>query len=340
MFKRIWAIALIAMFGAAVAPAHAQTTIEVPANAGWKHGETGLILRSRITGIPRGMIVDNSASELDVMAQYESPDGQTYITVYIFRPALASVPVWFDRSETALLHRDIYGNIKPASDAPTAFAPPRGTVASGLRRIYAPGKGFRSTGLAMMPLGKWLVAVRVSSNAVGTDGLDAKLSEVIAGIGWPEGVAEGPAAAPIAPCAQPLAYAKRARMRKPDMADGLMGSTMMMIDDPKLGMPADPKVYCRDLPPQPAYGVYRAPDATNSYVMAVGDAGIAVRILPEFDEKHGSMVIAGFLDHASVYPPFEALPHPDDVMQALRTTAPLAQVSADGKNVTLNMQAK
>jgi hypothetical protein len=186
------------------------------------------------------------------------------------------------------------------------------------------------------------VVVRISAKAMTPDQLDAAMAELIAGIGWPEDVPEAPAAVPIAACAQPLAYDRSARMRKPDAADGIMGSSLFLIGDtvPGIGMPADPALFCRDLPGEPGYSVYRAPDASDAYVIAVGDSGVAVRILPELDaKKHGSMVIAGLVDRSAVFPPFDKFPHPTDVMAALRTSAPLAEVSPDGKTISIIMPA-
>lgn len=338
MFKLGWAIALIATLGALVAPAQAQTVFEVPGNASWKHAETGVILRPRIAGIPRGTMKDASKSELDISAQYESPDGQLYITVFIYRPALSSLPVWFDRSETAILMRDLYGKARPVSAAPTAFARPGATTASGLRQVYLPSSGvFKSTALAMMPIGKWLVAVRISAKDLDAAQIDARMTEVIAGIGWPKDVAESPVAVPVAPCAERLAYAKGARMKKPDMQDGLIAGSAIALAAGKEG--GTPPLYCRDLPPALGYGVYREPTETDGYVMAIGDAGIMISIGPDMfaEGKPRFRMFAGFLDHHAIYSTFDKLPHPDDAMRAIRGVAPAARVSLDGKNIELSM---
>ena len=77
---------------AVAAPAAAQRDLGVPATAGWKHAETGLILRPRMAGLARTGIADAGTAELDVSAQFGSSDA-TAITVYIFRPALQSAPI-------------------------------------------------------------------------------------------------------------------------------------------------------------------------------------------------------------------------------------------------------
>jgi len=337
MFKLIWVVALIATLGAFAASAHAQTPIVVPGTAAWQHGETKLILRPRIAGMVRGDISDSSASELDVTVQYASPDGQTQATLYIFRPALDSVPVWFDRSETQILVRDTYGKAAPLAD-PMAFAPPRATAASGLRRTYVPSKGpYKSTGLVMMPLGKWLVAVRISSASIEPAALDAAMAGIVVGIGWPQGVAESPAAVPVVACAQSLPYARRAKLRASSMQDAIVGGAAVSLAAKEEGNAAP--ILCRDLPPVSEYGVYRDPASTNSYVMAVGDAGIIITIAPDLfvEGKAGFRMIAGFLDHYAIYSVFDKFPHPDDVMKAVRGARPAANVSLDGKTIEISM---
>jgi hypothetical protein len=114
--------ALLVPFAVTPALAQNQRTIAVPGSAAWKHAQTRLVLPPTITGIARDAVVDNSASEIDVIAEYGG-GGATTVTFYLFRPALTSVPVWFDRSEAQIMVRDIYAN--PTAQGPVlAFARP------------------------------------------------------------------------------------------------------------------------------------------------------------------------------------------------------------------------
>jgi hypothetical protein len=341
-----WACALFLAAGVA-APAHAQMrTLEVPAGKGWKHAQTGVVLRAALAGYPRTQLVDNSTGEYDVMASFAAPDNSTIITVYIFQPALMSAPVWFDRAESQILLRDTWGNAQPHG-APQAFARPGATAASGLRRIYVPGKGpFKSTGLAMMPLGEWLVAVRISSTQFDPAQLDARMSDIIAAIGWPAGVTESPAAAPVAACPAPLPYAKRAKLKKATMNDAIFGALLSGIATEKeeKGEAVPIGALCRDLPPTQMYGVYRAPDA-NGYVMAIGDAGRTLSVGPSLagliEKSAGYSVSFGDVDGStSVYPSFDRLPHPDQALKALQSSSPISRSSKDSKEITIGMPAK
>lgn len=334
----------LALSASAVVPAAAQkvTALTVPANASWKHAGTGVILRSKIAGLPRGTIVDSTTSELDVMVQYAQ--GQpTTVTVYIFRPALMSVPMWFDRSETQiLLRREPLGLATPYAPI-RAFAAPHAAANSALQRVYAPGKGpYKSTGLVVAPLGEWLVAVRASSTELDPAALDAKLSEIVAGIVWPDTVPESPEAVPIAPCAAPLAYAKKAKLKPSDMAQSLLGAMVLGVAADKAkeedAKPGPPPLWCREGTPAAAYGAYRADNSTNSYVLAIADAGRVVQVYPALvldDKDAGFSLTLGDLDRQLVYPNFDKLPRPETALEAVQRSSPVSSVARGGKNVNI-----
>ncbi|MGN6821088.1 MAG: hypothetical protein ACTHJR_20735 [Sphingomonas sp.] len=318
--------------------AESKRQIEAPAGAPWKHAQTGITLPPSLLGIARGSIGDNSGSEIDVFADYG--DGQaTVITLYVFRPALASVPMWFDRSEAQILMRDVYANATPAA-AVAAFAPPGGKATSALRRIYVPGKGpYKSTGLAIMPMGEWLVAVRISSQEFDATALDAKLDEVIKALGWPGGIADADAAVPVAACATPLTYAKRAKIKPPNMMDALLGATLATVkptDEEKAE--AVPVIWCREGAPKQEYGVYRAVGSDTGYTIAMGDAGRVINVFPglALDSKDpGYQLSVGLLDQTLVYPSFDKLPAPEVAVDAVMKNRPVSSAARGGKNITI-----
>lgn len=333
---------------AAILPAAAQNQarIDVPATASWKHAETGLVLRPSIAGYPRGTIADSSGSELDVMVQYAEGEA-TRVTLYIFRPSLMSVPIWFDRSETQILLRnDSFGTPVPAGPV-RAFTPPHADAVSGLQRVYVPGSGaYKSTGLVMIPLGEWLVAVRASSTELDPVALEARLGEVVAGIVWPEKVAASPAAVPVAACTGVLAYDRKAKPRKPDTAQALMGAVLLGVPEeeevekeaPSKASP--PPVWCREGTPGGDYGVYRADDATNAYVLAAGDAGVTINVAPAFPlegKKVGYMLSLGALDRTLIYPNFDKLPSPQAAFDAIRRLKPVSSTTRGSGDLTITM---
>ena len=163
-------------------PAEARP-LTVPAKASWQHADTNVIFGPELAGMGRTEITDSGEAELDIMVQYGSND-DTWLTVYLFRPALSSLAVWFDRSQVKILERPEYRHPAATTEAWT-FAPPGATSASGMRRMFVPPSGnIKATGLAIVPVGEWLVAFRISSVKLGAEELDRKLGAAIAQVRW------------------------------------------------------------------------------------------------------------------------------------------------------------
>lgn len=338
------ALALGAGAGLALpATAQAQAQINVPAHVSWMHDGTGLILRSKLAGLPRGTISDSTKGGFDIMVQYAEGEA-TAVTLYIYRPALMSVPMWFDRSETQiLLRQDVFGTSTPTGPA-RAFAGPRAAAPTALRRSYVPGKGpNKSTGLAILPLGEWLVAVRASSQTLDPAALDAKIDEVIAGIGWPEKIPEGPvapAAVAITPCTGALAYDRKAKPMKPDTGQSILGAIILGVaadaTKDKDGKPIVPAQFCREGDPTQQYGVYRTSDSTDNYTIAIADAGRVVTVwhaLKLEGKEKGYQLGLGDLDRKLVYPNFDGLPTPQAALEAVTKLRPVSAVQRGTKNV-------
>jgi len=348
-------VAFGALLAFAGAPAQAELRpLEVPATSGWQHAATGLILRSQLAGYRRTSLDDGGTAELDVIAGFSAPDQSTIVTVYLFRPALMSVPVWFDRSDTQILLREEYRGPQPVAET-RAFAPPSASVASGLRRTYTTGTAdFPTTGLAIMPMGEWLVAVRISSHDPDPAALETSLDAVIAAIGWPDGVEDGAPATLVASCPTPLKYARRAKLQPPSMVDALMGAALMgVIEEKRSGSepPADarPVVFCRDAPGKAEFGVYRnAADLDReSYWIAIGDAGRIVSVAPSLgavlNGDKAYMLSFGDLDRTLVFPNFDKLASPERALEAVTTTSPIsstARGAGGGSTITISTDAK
>lgn len=320
--------------------------LPVPPGKSWQHAETGLILRSQLAGLPRGALTDATQSEHDVAAQFEAPDGSVSATVYLFHPAVPDVALWFDRSRTAIESRDLFRNAAPASADPIAFAAPGATAASSLRQVYAnAGKGYRSTALAVVPVGEWIVSIRMSAKALTAEQLDAQLQQAIATIHWPRPAGPAaPAATPIRACATPLVFT-HAKPIKPAGGDMLMALLAGSIAAKAKADPATPPQprpsWCREGDARLEYGVYRAHGA--GYEMALYDAGRTVSVYPSLMgqiEKSGTYTVAltDVDGTVSSFPSFDGLPTPKQVWELVasgkRTGVSKGnQVTIDAKSV-------
>ncbi|SEM78217.1 hypothetical protein SAMN05192583_1213 [Sphingomonas gellani] len=324
-------------------------TLPIPAGKGWKHAETGLILRASLTGLPRTSAVDSTTDEHDVMIEFANPGLATAATIYIFHPAQDDVAMWFDRADYAARRRPDFGGAEPVGAGPVAFVPPGSTATAALRQIYTPKHGpYRSSALAMLPLGAWLVAVRLSSTEMDPAALDARLTALIAEIGWPAGApAPTRAAVPIPACPDPIAF-RHARMKKPDMAQAVLGSLLAVVAVSHAGdtKSAEPKPWCRDGAPTDTYGVYRRADDRNGYTLALGDAGRVASVYPGNSNVQLPGAVGGWTvsmtdvdNTVAMYPSFDTMPQPSQVMDLIARGAVVSRTNAGSdkqRSTTIN----
>lgn len=313
-------------------------SLEVPNDKGWQHAQTGIILMSKLGGFQRAALRDNGKSELDISATYYGGNKVDTASIYIYRPGIPNLPMWFDRSHYAMtVNTDI--KIGTPILPITRFAPPGTTIESGLRVTYAlkdSDKG--GTGLAMVPIGDWIVAVRISSPTMRASELDAVLLETLSKIRWPSERPAAPVAEPIAPCANSL-KTRKARMIQPDLAQALIGATLSnIVEEKSKEKPAAedrPAVFCREGESIAEYGVYRSDRNNDGYVMALGDAGISASIYPGLSLTGGKEFAVTMATHDSrdTYPSFNALPQPKQVFALVMSRGPMSRAMRGGSNI-------
>ncbi|MDY0958473.1 hypothetical protein SOM26_07225 [Sphingomonas sp. CFBP8993] len=329
--------------------------LEVPANKGWMHAETKLIVRPSVAGLTRTAITDATTNEHDVAIKLESADKSVFATLFLFHPSVPSVPLWFDRSRTAIEERKNFDKGAPASADPIAFAPLGTGPTVGLRQSWSLlSSPYRSTSLAVMPMGDWMLVVRLTAEKLTAAMLDGKMDEIIATL--KPGIATtaaypGPAV-PIQPCATQtdFAHMPKAKLEKPGGADFMSNLLMSAVmanhkPDAKTEIEKPAAHLCRDGAGDTKYGVYRwdGPDS-NGYTMALYDAGRTISVYPGIMsqiEKRKTMSYSVVLRHvddsADSYPSFEGLPRPQQVFDLIAKGAPSAK--SQGNNVSINSSA-
>jgi hypothetical protein len=200
-----------------------QRTLDVPATARWQHARSGVIVPVAIDGLPRREIVEIMPGELDVGVNYD--DGTTRISIFLFRPALFDVGIWFDRADWAIRQNPVWGNVTPSRPAPLTFAHGSATTASAMRQSYAASGQYRATATAIVPTGRWLVKVRASVRNGTVEEVDARLSAALAALRLDATRHGGVAARPILPCVTPVRW-RNARQQPRTMDDALMGALL------------------------------------------------------------------------------------------------------------------
>ena len=311
MLRLSWLVAAALL--ATACPATAKwRTLDVPNDKGWQHARTGLILMAKLGDFQRTKLADNSASEFDIAATYQNVDRSATADVYLYRPGVADLPMWFDRSQYAMGTNE-HVKLGAPFGSITRFALPGSTVESGLRVIYQRSdKPSGATGLAMAPLGDWLVAVRLTTDLADAPKLEAMLADLMTKIRWPADRAVAKSAILVEACTSSLKY-KHAKVIKPDLTQALLGAALSSTksDVAKDTKPAPPPVYCRESVQTADYAIYRSDNDVHSYVMAIGDAGVAAEVSPAITLTGGTAysVVLETAASSDSYPNLTACPN-------------------------------
>lgn len=267
-------------------PAAAQQAEELKVSAGkpYKHELSGLDLPATLVGAPRIKAVTIGEDLLDVSASYESPDRAELLSLYIYRKASGALPVWFDRARWAIENRPgVYGKPIAAVGAPS-FVPPGQQTSSGLIATYTLNKtAYRSTGVAILPFGTWLVKLRYSSKTMEAASLATAMRSALAELQWPAAVPAAPVAVPIADCSTRLAASGKSRPVPADFKAMLMTALVGVAartDSKETDASERSRSWCRDTAALKEGSVYRPDAATDSYLIALSDAGRGVFVGP------------------------------------------------------------
>jgi hypothetical protein len=340
--------------GVAVAQ-NAPPPLKLKANKPYSHPHSGLVVPETLGGMKRSGSQVYAANVLDVALQYETDAAQDAITIYIFRNVSGSVPIWFDRARESIEKRDKFGKATALKE-PFSFAINGQNNASAMRATYAlSGSGYKSTGLALVPLNGFYVKIRTSSANRSVEELDAWMSQIINELSWPKKPGTHPAAVAIKPCSTPLKFDGSANLVKQDSSNSILAGLFGSISVPDTEDTAEDepqKIWCRDAKDIFPHGVYRTEDETDNYMLAVTDAGRAIYVGPdlsslllsEADEGKEAKpipysIIVKTPDTTLNFQPRDRLVEPSQVFQIIDSEAPSSSSITWGKkkgNISIN----
>jgi len=344
-------IGALALFAMVATTAHAQQRppqIKLSAKKAFKHKHGGIEVPPTMAGIARSGITALEQDHLDVYVRFEAPDDSEAITVYVYRKVGGSLPVWFDRARQAIEGRSkLYGTPRRVEGA-LSFTPPGRTNAAGLIAAYAPSAGpFKSTGVAMAPLGEWLVKVRYSSTTVPPEEMPARIRGVLDTLKWPTKLADAPAATLVEPCTTPLLTAERSQPVAANGAVNLAGALQAMpglSSDEESRNPA--ATWCRDDGAEPAGSIYRRDGSTDSYLIAISDAGRGVRVYrdtlgPEIDPsvKPSWRIEMLELSQTTAFASQDRLPPPSQAIEIVQNDAYVTRTGTWGKKIKVDVNS-
>lgn len=339
-------------------PLWAQDAIDLVAGEAWRHPHGAMDVPPSLAGLERSRGVAYAAEHLDVGFAYAAPDEE--ITLYVFRNTNGAVPVWFAQAQDGLVGREQYANpqlvgsvepIKPAGSA----------VASGLKATYQPGSGspFASTGLALFASRGWYVKLRASSARRTPEEMSRWLDQAIAELALPESAGPSEAAWPAEDCPAQLPYRKNTKDAPSDLAASLLGGVLAQMaakesasmdedeDQNEEGARLETR-WCREARIAPSQVAYRLVDSSDSYLLALGDNGVAVSVAPDAvgmilaeaerrksEERYAITLFQA--DRNATFPAQARFPSPSRVLRILDEGRYTAVVSTWGEGTTINL---
>jgi hypothetical protein len=294
----------------------------------WSHDRSGLTLPETLAGFARGDSRQFDKEGYNIGVSFRDDGSGSWADLFIYRAAPASVAVWGDRAAAAMFANPMLSDVDVNAASTARFTPPGGAGEESGLRIVTPTRGdLTSSGLALWLHDGWLVKLRMSSKTLDSATLEARMAQFIAAVTLPAAARPAPVFAEIRDCAAPMKPGKKAKLVQLDMMGSIMiGGLLGAMNNETLeeagradaSVAADP-VWCRDAASQPQYGVYRREDGVEGFLVALGDTGTSLSV-GSFDLGPLMKPSRGYLVRQSdgvteqVYPPFDRLPAPDQVL--------------------------
>jgi hypothetical protein len=347
----------IAVFAIALsaAPLAAQQAkpLQLDLTNGWTHEQSGLVFPKEIGSMPFFSATQFAEGGWDVSLQYSPANQADAVSIYVYQAAVQDVGLLFAESRRSLENRkQVYSAVTPL--APTsAFTPPGQNSASGLRIAYDTQGTYKSTALAIVPMGRdWVVKFRLSSTTLSASELDTRLTDAVKMLGWPEDRKAHLEAIEAPSCTTSLGPFKKAKPVKADGGNALLNALFASALTGEASEDAEAEGvstvrYCRDQNTSFPFGVYRPDNAVDRYTISLGDSGRAVFVEPDIasmllDEgksKKGPqytvrMVVPGLVD---TYPSHDRMPSPEQAVSIIENSPPASSVDRSGKNKTINI---
>lgn len=338
---------VIVLLWAVTHAVQAREVLDVPANARWKHAATGIILNPVMANLSRNEMAVTAPMELDVQAHYRVSGGETFASVFIFRPAAGDLAVWFDRATATIAASNRWTIESTLESGAVAIAASDGPGA--LQAVYATGGGpFRSTAVLLVPMGNWIAKIRMSSESLGAPELRDTLAEFARKITWPDATRMAGPAAPVAQCPSALSFGKSARpvrvSNSDAMANALIGAVLSTAAaKPEAGAQAPAPVWCRDSV-LGNHGVYRTSGDTKSYLLAFSDAGRGASV----HRAHGLLdtsetgrkpfsVTEHQIDRIVHYPDYDRMVPPQQLLEIVEKGKAVSSVSTVGDDTSITL---
>ena len=319
---------------------------------GWTHDQSGLVFPKDMGILPFLSATQFVDGGWDLSLQYSPADQADAVSIYVYQAAVQDIGLLFAESRKSLENRkQVYSSVSPLAPV-AAFTPPGQSSASGLRIAYNTQGAYKSTALAIVPMGRdWVVKFRMSSTTLSASDLDTRLTDAIQMLGWPEDTRQHPEAIEAQSCTTSLPPFKKAKRVKADGGNAMINALFASAISAGSAEPAaDEPVasrYCRDQNMQFPFSIYRPDNAVNRYVISLGDSGRAVFVEPDLasqimaasEAKKSAnytirMVVPGLVD---TYPSHDRMPSPEQAVAIIEKLPLASSVSRSGADNTIKL---
>lgn len=332
-------------------PLAAQEALQLKAGKGWKHKHSEITVPATLAGILRERGMAYAADDLDVGLSYTVGGAAESLTFYIFRNTNGAVPVWFAQAQWGIENSGTFG--RPSIVVvPQAFVPPGQNVASGLKAVYEPDKGnYRSTGVMLLPVGKWYVKIRASSQTRSPAELSNWMDAALTEIGWPKNIAAAAPAQPATACPAPLRFEGKSNDASGDLTTEALGVALVSASDGDDSIKKEPTSnvpvqWCRDRQLDNNIAAFRPDGSEAGYLLAYGDNGNGISVgaspmnvaMEEIAQKNGTKAATRYnvtLHTAAQDVNFilqDRLPSPERALEILDADRRASTVTTWGKN--------
>ena len=345
---------IVAVIAISVSAA-AQKKLEIDPQTQWEHPHSQIVVPTELAGLPRTDATEFAPDYLNVSFAYQRPDSPDYISLYIYRNTNGGVPVWFEQARRSIESRNVYANPTLHSDiAPYNWPTQPNWI--GLRAFYDTPDSTQSasTGIALFSIDGWYVKIRATSNTRSAPDLSLLVDDALRGIVLPAAQIRQTAPVPVSQCAKELEFKKKAKDAKVDggsaLINALLGSVTLdetKESDAEMASGEDPVTWCRDSKLGGNQVVYRADGSENSFLIALGDSGMAVSVGPDLGaallgpasgsskKKYSITVIT---DNRRInYVPQNRLPSYNRVMEIINADRVVSSSTTWGKDTSVTL---
>lgn len=315
----------------------------------WIHKHTGTGFPAKLDRFDRSIIRDLTEDQLDVVISYTDPNKQGALTLYMYRPAINDIPLWFETAKQSLMNGRM-GQFVPEIVTDTAFTPPGQSSMTAMVVSYRlTGSGYKSTAIAMVPVNGWLLKIRYTSAEYDAQALVNEIPKIVAAVETGEIRQQARQAVAVKPCAKKLKLKSKAKRFRPSLVDALIGGVITSAAGEQGSdgdEPAETVIYCRDPGDYGQWTVFRANESKDSYILPLGDSGRALSVYRNTlsgaisgDNRKRYTPVHMKLGQHNIYADINVLPVPETLLAAVNKQTLISSSTTwpeEGSTITID----